>query len=497
MARFRRTIGIFGTEERYGVYERVLAARGIVSATPDGRPLHQPDFAARPHFQQVLASWDSAGVDIVVVDDASFPDKSAMVSGIGRFMSLPRAQAGHLRIIFVADPRRLSDDEIFARLASFGVTDTLLAGRDGSVADTLAQLIRNAPRAGSPAKSGKTANAANPANPANVTAPANPAASASGSATPATPATPAARAANTPASSAASSASVSPPGRAALPPRSDGPVSPGESADFAARGKSIIAVAGIMPRAGATNCSIVLARTLAMLGRKPALIVDSRTGTGFRKGYRSAAFADGKSFRVNGVDIFPDAAPASLPRRYSHVVVDVGYPGWGLAHAAPDADARLREFARADLQVVYVPCVSPADFEYLNRFFESQTAADLERYAIGVWGATDELFDMLRAKFREKAPDVFMWNVDVYRWPLSLGELSADIVEVLRPVLPRGVYAHAMRELAAGSARGADGGTGDVPVAKAAGAASAAKAADAAKGSGIDAAAMMGGGRDA
>lgn len=208
-----------------------------------------------------------------------------------------------------------------------------------------------------------------------------------------------------------------------------------------------------------------------MLGRKTALIVDSRTGTGFRKGYRSAASADGKSFRVNGVDIFPDATPASLPRRYSHVVVDVGYPGWGLSHTAPGDAARLREFAKADLQVVYVPCVSPADFEYLNRFFDSQSAADLERYAIGVWGATDGIFEMLRAKVREKAPDVFMWNVDVYRWPLSLGELSADIVEVLRPVLPRGVYAHAMRELGAGGEAKA--------------------AAD------IDAAAMMGGGRDA
>ena len=98
--------------------------------------------------------------------------------------------------------------------------------------------------------------------------------------------------------------------------------------------------------------------------------------------------------------------------------------------------------------MVYLPCASPADFEHLNRFFESRSAADLERYAIGVWGATDELFEMIRAKFREKAPEVFMWNVAVYRWPLSLGRLDRDMVEVLRPVLPRGVYTRALKACA-------------------------------------------------
>jgi len=207
----------------------------------------------------------------------------------------------------------------------------------------------------------------------------------------------------------------------------------------------------------------VLARTLAMLGQEPALIVDKRTGSGFQKGYRYALAPDGKSYRVNGVDVFPGESPAVVSRKYSHVVLDVGYLSWGLQTSSAEDQQKFIEFNKADLQVVYLPCSSPADFEYLTKFFESRSAAELERYAIGVWGATDQLFALLQAKFRQKAPEVFMWNVDVYRWPLSLNEVSPAIVEVLRPVLPRGVAQRALQEVAekAGAPGAGEGAASD------------------------------------
>ena len=56
-----------------------------------------------------------------------------------------------------------------------------------------------------------------------------------------------------------------------------------------------------------------------------------------------------------------------------------------------------------------------------------------------------------------------MWNVDVYRWPLSLGQITPDIVEVLRPVLPRGVAEQAVAKAAAKTGEAEAANTSEVP----------------------------------
>ena len=395
-------IGIFTDDDRYPVFEDMLRVCGVLPDERVGGLLRPRESGAEPDWKKTLSEWDRAGVDVAIVDDAAFADKDAMVAALGYFLASPRPKSGHLRPVFVADTKRADVRDTLVRLASSGVYDLVVASKGDALAERLAAAIRH------PAKRADVAPLIK----------ASPVYSAS-----------------------------------AAPPPTDAPLTRAEQVRYAARGKSVIAVAGIMPRSGATNCAIVLARHLVMLGQTPALVVDKRTGSGFMKGYRYAMASDGKSFRVNGVDVFAAESPAVVPRRYSHVVLDVGYLPWGQKTGAGEDDRMVRlatEFSKADLQVVYLPCCSPADFEYLNRFFESQTAADLERYAIGVWGATDELFAMLRDKFREKAPQVFMWNVEVYRWPLSLGTMTADIVEALRPVLPRGEADKALRGLRKG-----------------------------------------------
>lgn len=403
----RIRIGIFTSGERFPVFENMLRVQRILPDTEDGTPVHQGQFTANPDWKKILQEWDRAGVDVAIVDDAAFADKDAMVAGLGYFLASPRPKSGHLRPVFVADATRDDVRDTLVKLASSGVYDLVVA-RGVSLAGRLADAVQH------PAKRSDVA--------------------------PLIKASPVYRAAEAPAPA-------------------DKPLTHAEQVQYAARGKSVIAVAGIMPRSGATNCSIVLARHLAMLGQTPALVVDKRTGSGFTKGYRYAMAADGKSFRVNGVDIFPAESPSAVPRRYSHVVFDVGYLPWGQKGAGEDERqaALALEFSKADLQVVYLPCCSPADFEYLNRFYESQDAADLERYAIGVWGATDELFEMIKSKFHEKSNDIFLWNVEVYRWPLSLGKITPDIVEVLRPVLPRDVADKALRGLEKRGGRGRPG----------------------------------------
>ena len=394
-------IAVLSGESRFLLLEKILLTHGF---GPDEgiKLVHLDGFSTRFDWRRTLARFERAGTRAAIIDDASFADTDAMIAGIGYHRASRKGEGEGMRLIFVGDEHRAATDDVFVQLASSGIYDLVIPARDRDVAERLCTLLRH----------------------------------------------PAQR------SDVAALIKMSPVyDAAAAPLPANEPLTRTEQVQYASRGKSVIAVAGIMPRSGATNCSIVLARHLAMLGQTPALIVDRRTGAGFQKGYRFAMASDGKSFRVNGVDIFPGESASVAPRRYTHVVVDVGYLSWGLQSPSLDEQQRVIEFNKADLQVVYLPCSSPADFEYLNRFFESQERADLERYAIGVWGATDELFEMIRAKFREKAPDVFMWNVEVYRWPLSLGRVSPDIVEVLRPVLPRGVADQAIAK-AQGSAEG-------------------------------------------
>lgn len=404
-------VGVLSNGTRYALFEQMVRESGIAVETSDGKPLKPATFAPLPACKRVLEEWDAAGVDIALVDDESFNDKEAMVAGIGRFLAAQRARGGRMQVVFVADLRRRADDEVFGRLTASGLTDIVVQTPGSSLANQVAAVLRAAARTAA----GRAAT----------------------------------KAEGLPdyGTGCLSGAGVVPQRMSGVSLPTEGPASTEEQTKDASRGKSVIAVAGIMPRSGATNCSVVLARTLAMLGQTPALIVDKRAGNGFRKGYRAAMRSDGRSFRVNGVDIYPEAQPSEVPRRYSHVVLDVGYLGWGKSLATAEEQNKVIQFNKADLQVVYVPCSSPADFEYVQRFFDSQRAADLERYAIGVWGATEGVFAMLRDRVREKAPEVFMWNVAVYRWPLSLGSLSADMVEVLRPVLSRSVYARVIRKL--------------------------------------------------
>ncbi len=407
----KAVIAILADKNHFSYFETILRNNGF-SADDGVRLVHLDGYSTRFDWRRTLARFEQSGTQVVIIDDDSFADADAMTAGIGYYQAAHQNAPGSLRIIFVGGKNRGTVDDVFVRLASSGVYDLVIPARDGEVARRLCELLRQPGRR----------------------------------------------------EDVASLIKMTPVYDGAVAPAPvDEPLSRSEQVRFAARGKSVIAVAGIMPRSGATNCSIVLARHLVMLGQTPALVVDRRTGAGFQKGYRFAMASDGKSFRVNGVDIFPGDGASIVPRRYTHVVVDVGYLSWGLPSASAEEQQKVIEFNKADLQVVYLPCSSPADFEYLNRFFESRTRADLERYAIGVWGATPELFDMIRKKFREKAPDVFMWNVDVYRWPLSLGQITPDIVEVLRPVLPRGVAEQAIAKAAAKTGEAEAAKTPEVP----------------------------------
>lgn len=210
-------------------------------------------------------------------------------------------------------------------------------------------------------------------------------------------------------------------------------------AQYMARGRSVIAVAGTMMRAGSTTCSIALARSLVMMGQKPAIVVSQKMFDAFARHYKRAIGPDGASYVVNGVAVYQGVGPSAVPRSFTHVILDLGYLYWGL----PVEDARMQqeiiEFGKADLQIVYITCCSPDEITWLERFTSSQRPADVNRYTMAVWGATQGIFQKLETLMHQSCPDAFMWQMPPVAWPFSLSEIPAGIVDALAPVLPRNV----------------------------------------------------------
>lgn len=63
--------------------------------------------------------------------------------------------------------------------------------------------------------------------------------------------------------------------------------------------------------------------------------------------------------------------------------------------------------------------------------------ADISRYALGIWGANEELFERIESEVRSKAKDAYMWAMPPISWPLSLDTRIEGLVGALEPVLPR------------------------------------------------------------
>lgn len=373
-------IGIVTTPERLAIFKKSLEP---IDAEVTG------ETAIAPDWRSVLGSWDALNFDVAIVDDASANDKASMQAAIRYFQSAPRPQSAHMRIIFFADAARSPQDAIFALLATDGVYDMVLPFRDASPLGKLLSLIQY------PAKRNDVLTLLGATAPIVVTDP------------------------------------------TAAPPPVAAPLTTEERTRFLARGQSVIAVAGIMPRAGASIAAIAIARTLVMLDQVPALVMDKASFEAYQSCYPAAVSEDGQSYKINGVTIFCGESPAVVPRRYTHVVLDLGYIGWGLAADTLEAQQAVIEFGKADLQIVYVTCTTPMERSWLKRFMASQAPADINRYALGIWGATSELYADLRDAILEKAPDAYIWAMPPLSWPLALAEIPEGVAGALEPVLPR------------------------------------------------------------
>lgn len=374
-------IGIITSPDRLAVFEKSF------ERTPDVEIVGETSVA--PDWRAVLASWDNLNFDVAVIDDACANDKAAMQAAIRYFQAAPRPPAAHMRIVFFAAPERSAQDPLYSMLATDGVYDMVLPFRDKSPLGKLVSLIEY------PAKRNDVLTLLSATSPVAVTDP------------------------------------------AAVPPPLSAPLTTEERTRFMARGQSVVAVAGIMPRAGASLASIAIARSLVMLGQVPALVVDKLAYAAYQSCYPAAVAEDGQSYKVNGVTIFCGTSPSVVPRRYTHIVLDLGYIGWGLEASTVEGQQAVIEFGRADLQVVYVTCTNPMERGWLKRFMASQTPADINRYAIGIWGTTPDLYADLSASIKQQAPDAYIWAMPPLAWPLALAEIPDGVCGALAPVLPR------------------------------------------------------------
>lgn len=374
-------VGIVSNPDRFATIRALVEER--LDAEVEGETSVSPD------WRRVLAKWDKLNFDVAIVDDAAAADKQAMVAAMRYFQAAPRPAAAHMRLVFFAAADREPGDAVFATLATDGVFDLVLPFRDASPLAKLVELIER------PARRNDVITLIAAGSPTVITDP------------------------------------------AAAPPPSAAPLTQEERTRYLARGQSVVAVSGIMPRAGATLASIAIARSLVMLDQVPALVVDGATYGAYQARYPAAVAEDGQSYRVNGVTVFEGSSPAAVPRRYTHVVLDLGYIGWGREAETVEAQRAVIEFHRADLQVVYVTCTNPMELSWLQRFMRSQHPADIGKYAIAVWGTTEELFGKLEESIRSKAPDAYVWRMEPLAWPLSLDHVPAGFAEALEPVLPR------------------------------------------------------------
>lgn len=373
----RIKVGIVSNPDRAAVIVKAFDRAGI---TMD----QSIDASARPDVGARLAEWDAAGYDVAIIDDAAVADTASMVSAVTRFVSAPRAPGGRLRPILFGSAERSPLDDLYSKLASGGVYDLVIPGKHRSPLSKLVELV------------------AVPARRSDVLA-----------------------------LMRGGSAERAP----AAPHPSSAPLEP--ATRLVARGRSVIAVSGIMPRAGASLASIAIARCLVMLGQIPALVVDQSSFEAYRSCYSAAPVGnDGRSVRINGVTVMPGTS-ASAPRSFTHTVLDLGYIGWGLDAPDEDTQRAVIEFRRADLQVVYITCSNPMERAWLVRFVRSQHPADMARYALAIWGATDEIYEGIERAIHSKAPDAYIWKMPPIMWPLQLSEVPEGIAGALEPVLPR------------------------------------------------------------
>ena len=336
-----------------------------------------------PNFVSQLRVWDSAGVDIALVDDASFSEKGSMIKGLTDFINGPRAQGGHLRIVFFSAPDRKPDDEVFVRLAHNDIYDfTIPVDLETDIAN-LFRLIRAGNR-----RSDVITYVA------------------------------------------------------AKDPESSKPFYGIKGKETIAVA-SLFPKAGVTTTALVLARTIILAyQSRGHTGKDLPLVglgVSEDFFYSLSAGYRERFDPKMGVYRINNMYIFNTMTASSMPQ-CDYVVLDLGQLDLGKGMGELAGDQRFRSFLSAGTKVVCVPYTNYIDMTNAKEMFAKFSPSDLTAYRLAFWGIKDEFLDAVKMGINTKSKGNYSWKMPYAPWPYDYDELDPGTLQALKDVLPKGYW---------------------------------------------------------
>ncbi len=205
-----------------------------------------------------------------------------------------------------------------------------------------------------------------------------------------------------------------------------------------------IAVAQIdQRRGGSTHTSLLLARTLVLLGYKLALFVDERTWKNLRRCYPRArcSVANGL-ITLSGIDFYRNEGFARV-NGYDYVLADFGCARWIDLNADDRAEALGENFHTAQLAVltsVVSPLADHAPFERVLKIWQRQGALqNLGGVKFAFFGMPyDAVFNNWCATAQQLNAKAELYRIPYLPDPLHYepqGTHCPELVAILAPVL--------------------------------------------------------------
>ena len=341
-------------------------------------------------LEKELARAAADGTDLFVILDGMQSSDDALIASINAYMEVHQRPTGGMRIAFLAKPSRETPSYLFRVLANYDMYDIIVPPK-GSLADfnpyvEVAQVI-TLPKSYTDVVRYLTGSIINPK-------------------------------------------LVNLSGAEQLKERS--------------RAQVRIAVGQIdQRRGGSTHTTLLLARTLVLLGYKVAVFVDGRTWKNLRRCYpRARCNVANGLISLSGVDFYRNEGFARV-NGYDYVLADFGCARW--IDLDPDERAQtLEESFRTAQLAVLTSVVSPlgdhAPFERVLKIWQRKgQLQNLGGVKFAFFGMSHELvFNNWQQAAQQLNPKAELYRIPYLPDPLHYepeGEYCPELVTILAPVM--------------------------------------------------------------
>ena len=205
-----------------------------------------------------------------------------------------------------------------------------------------------------------------------------------------------------------------------------------------------IAVAQIdQRRGGSTHTTLLLARTLVMLGYKTAVFLDSRTWKNLRRCYpRARCNVPNGLIVLSGIDFYRNEGFARI-NGYDYVLADFGCARWVDLNETPENKVLEESFRTAQLGVltsVVSPLGDHTPFERVLKIWQKKNQlANLGGVKFSFFGLANEgILENWRTVAQRLNPKAELYSMPYLPDPLNYEVHEAhcpEIIQILAPVL--------------------------------------------------------------